>query len=34
VFQPNLLENRVPLITGGTGLCGGIALALARHPCE
>ena len=35
VFQPNLLENRVALITGGgTGICRGIALAFAKHGCD
>ena len=35
MFQPNLLANRVALITGGgTGICRGIALALARHGCD
>src|SRR5439155_8669994 len=35
VFQPNLLEHRVALITGGgTGICRGIALAFAAHGCD
>ena len=35
VFQPNLLKNRVALITGGgTGICRGIALAFAAHGCD
>jgi peroxisomal 2,4-dienoyl-CoA reductase len=33
-FTPNLLEGRVALVTGGgTGICHGIALALAKHGC-
>ena len=35
MFQPDLLKNRVALITGGgTGICRGIALAFAQHGCD
>jgi peroxisomal 2,4-dienoyl-CoA reductase len=35
VFDPKLLEGRVALVTGGgTGICRGIALALAAHGCD
>jgi peroxisomal 2,4-dienoyl-CoA reductase len=35
VFQPHLLKGRAALITGGgTGICRGIALALAAHGCD
>jgi peroxisomal 2,4-dienoyl-CoA reductase len=34
-FRPDLLAGRVALITGGgTGICRGIALALAAHGCD
>ena len=34
-FQPDLLSGRIALITGGgTGICRGIALALAAHGCD
>jgi peroxisomal 2,4-dienoyl-CoA reductase len=35
VFTPNLLAGRAALVTGGgTGICRGIALALAAHGCD
>lgn len=35
VFQPDLLKGQTALITGGgTGICRGIALSLARHGCS
>ena len=35
VFQPSLLAGRVALVTGGgTGICRGIALALAAAGCD
>jgi peroxisomal 2,4-dienoyl-CoA reductase len=35
VFDSNLLKGRVALVTGGgTGICRGIALALAAHGCD
>jgi peroxisomal 2,4-dienoyl-CoA reductase len=34
-FQPNILEGKTALITGGgTGICRGISLALAAHGCD
>lgn len=34
-FQPNLLEGQTALVTGGgTGICRGIALELARYGCD
>jgi peroxisomal 2,4-dienoyl-CoA reductase len=35
VFRPDILKGRVALVTGGgTGICRGIALALAAHGCD
>jgi peroxisomal 2,4-dienoyl-CoA reductase len=35
VFQPDVLRGRAALVTGGgTGICRGIALALAAHGCD
>jgi len=35
VFQPDFLKGRAALVTGGgTGICRGIALALAAHGCD
>ncbi|MFI5178500.1 MAG: SDR family oxidoreductase [Vicinamibacterales bacterium] len=35
VFQPHLLKGRTALVTGGgTGICRGIALAMAAHGCD
>lgn len=34
-FRPDLLKGHAALVTGGgTGICRGIALALARHGCD
>jgi len=34
-FQPDLLKGKAALVTGGgTGICRGIALALAAHGCD
>src|SRR5436190_2140832 len=34
-FRPDLLNGRAALVTGGgTGICRGIALALAAHGCD
>lgn len=34
-FQPNLFQGKGALVTGGgTGICRGIALALAAHGCD
>ena len=34
-FQPDLFKGKAALVTGGgTGICRGIALALARHGCD
>src|SRR5438132_2507061 len=35
LFRPHLLQGRAALVTGGgTGICRGIALALAAHGCD
>ena len=35
VFQPDVLKGKAALVTGGgTGICRGIALALADHGCD
>jgi len=34
-FQPDLFKGKAALVTGGgTGICRGIALALAKHGCD